>query len=139
MRNLIEEKINLKFIESILLPEEKFYPHNFKNMEQFFYGATDEDKFRLLINETRNILEKQDFQKIFFKSLENASEATINIFSLAIETKLTKNKLTLAKFIPLITNQLAIITSNDQDNPILLKITSSNEYNEFSFQIFNGY
>lgn len=146
-------------IQNILLPPEDVSAYAFKDAEDalFSTGLQPQDKYRLLMNETRNVVESTAFQSLLQISLNDAFSLLADSFTTTITSVLTNAAkpqsedqdanqvppplssvtLPIAKHIAVLSNHFKVVSS-PTDNLLVEKLTSSPIFNEFSYRVFRG-
>lgn len=141
-------------LQVLLLPPESTLPYSFESVEDAIYstGLEAEDKLRMLMNESRNVIESHAFLSLL--------QHTLNVTYAALAESLSKPfpkapapapaadgsvpkaeesspAFPLAKLLPAFSNHFKTIIA-PKENVLVERITGTNEFNEFSYRIFHG-
>lgn len=142
-------------LQTLMMPPESTLPYSFETPEDAVYatGLEPEDKVRMLMNESRNVMESHAFLSLLqhsfnvsFASLaetiatsfpkppapapvENTEEVRDALFSVP--------SFPLAKLLPALSNHFKTLSAA-KENEMVSKVTGTTEFNEFSYRIFHG-
>lgn len=141
-------------LQVLLLPPESTLPYSFETVEDAIYstGLEAEDKLRMLMNESRNVIESHAFQSLLQHTFNATYAALAESLSKAFpkapapapstdesapQVDQSAPAFPLAKLLPAFSNHFKTVIV-PKENVLVERITGTNEFNEFSYRIFHG-